>query len=142
MLSNKLETEKTRGQFEQALIEYLSSQRAFSNSYDRLADYLSEKSGKEIDGRKINFLSRGDAYAKKWLIECLLETALIHGWVPFSTEDWENCIWVVTGKRQSVFGGDNTRVYEILADMSGKTEGVFEASYQKMLQESNYGQKI
>ena len=124
--------------FESVLIKHIAKHDDFMNDYDRLALYLSADSGKNIDGRKITYMSRGEAYAKKWLILCLLKTALVYGWLPNTPEDWMHIIWTLTGKRQSVYGGDNTLIYEKLADMSGKPECVFEQKYAEMLQESQY----
>jgi hypothetical protein len=133
---------KSLGQFEQSLIKFLAEQSAFSNSYDSLAAYLSEQTGKNLNGRKINFMARGDAYAQKWLKLELAVSGLKFGWVPHSVDDWETVVHLFTGKRQSVFAGDNTELYRQLADLSGKTEGVFAAAYKNMLEDSHYGKNI
>jgi hypothetical protein len=138
-LNNKTDVANTNGQFEMALIAYLARQSVFANDYDRLAKYLSERSGKVIEGRKITFMARGDAYAKKWLKKTLLEAAVKFGWVPYSPTDWENSIWSITGRRQSVYGGNNEPIYTWLADVGDKTEDVYKHAYENMLQESNYG---
>jgi hypothetical protein len=51
--------------FESVLIKHIAKHDDFMNDYDRLALYLSADSGKNIDGRKITYMSRGEAYAKK-----------------------------------------------------------------------------
>tara|TARA_A200000159_G_C7337259_1_gene345611 strand:+ start:5171 stop:5593 length:423 start_codon:yes stop_codon:yes gene_type:complete len=139
---NSNSQDKTLGQFEQSLIKFLAGQSAFNNSYDALASYLSERTGKNINGRKINFMARGDAYAQKWLKHELAISGLQFGWVPNSVYDWEAIVHLLTGKRQSIFAGDNSELYRQLADLSGKTEGVFAAAYQHMLEDSHYGKNI
>ncbi|OES24459.1 hypothetical protein [Alteromonas macleodii] len=134
--------EAKRDSFESVLIRYVAQQSRFANSYDNLATFLSAASGKSINGRKITFMARGEAYAKKWLMDLLLKTALQFGWAPSSAEDWEDVIWALTGKRQSVYGGDNQQIYVDLAELSGKPEQLFESNFQEMLQETNYGRSV
>jgi len=116
--------------FESVLIQHIAKHEDFNNNYDLLAEFLSKESGKIIDGRKITFMSRGEAYAKKWLIICLLKSALEYAWLPSTVDDWTHVIWTLTGKKQSIYGGDNTDVYRQLEDLSGKPEIIFEQKYQ------------
>jgi hypothetical protein len=126
--------------FESILIHYVARCGSFGNDYDKLAEYLSKVTGKSIDGRKITFMARGEKYAKKWLIEQLLSLALNNGWMPSNVEEWTHVIWTLTGKKQSIFGGDNSQIYRQLADVSGKPEIIFEQCFNRVIEENRYGQ--
>lgn len=129
----------TKRPFETVLIKYIANTRDFKNSYNKLAEYLSNESGKSIDGRKITFMARGEAYAKKWLMSLLLKTALQFGWLPESRMDWEDVVWVLSGKRQSILGGSNEALFKQLADITDKPEVVFETRFCQMM-EASHGQ--
>ncbi|WP_339145144.1 hypothetical protein [Pseudoalteromonas galatheae] len=119
--------------FESRLIDHLADQSDVGGDYDKLAAILTAYTGKNVSGRSIVFMSRGACFAKKWLLMALFELSLKSGWMPSSIADWENVIWTLTGKKQSVLGGDNTKIFEQLADISNKPELVFENNFNKQV---------
>lgn len=137
-MSNELEG-TSNVSYESTLIKFIAKQSLFNNSYDVLAKYLSDKSGKTIQGRKFTFMARNEAYAKKWLKVLLLDVALEFGYVPQSKFDWHHCVWTITGTNQSLFGGNNSALFETLAEKSDKSASVFHSSFTIMLEENNYG---
>ncbi|MFT5162450.1 MAG: hypothetical protein ACI9FJ_001026 [Alteromonadaceae bacterium] len=131
-MSQPQEVYKENDTFESRLIRYLVTLPDIKGSYDVLAKALSHNTGKEIDGRKVTYLSKGQSYAKKWLIMAMFQLALENGWMPTDLKDWEFIIWTLTGKKQSVLGGDNSQIYNQLADMADKAEIIFENNFSQI----------
>lgn len=100
---------------ESVLIEFLS-QKKFNNDYDLLAKYLSEKTQKNIVGKKILFMSRGEGYAKKWLLDILVNESLENNWIPTSDNDWIGVGWSITGNR-AAFKTDKLNVFKELSSL-------------------------
>ena len=122
--------------FESRLISFLATLPGINNSYDNLAAALSLKTGKNVNGRSITFMSRGESYAKKWLIVAMMDWSLAEGWMPESLQDWENLVWTITGKKQPVQGGDNTAIYQVLAQKANKPESLFQSNFEQLLNQS------
>lgn len=131
--------ETPKNLFESRLIHHLANQAEINNCYDTLAELVSLKTGKNVNGRTITFMSRGETYAKKWLLSALFELALQSGWMPQSLQDWENIVWTITGKKQSVLGGDNSAIYEKLADIADKPEIIFADNFNRLMNEKYNG---
>lgn len=125
--------------FESRLIEILIALPSLKNSLGNLAQALENQTGKSWNKKKLFYMSTGDGYAKQWQIESMLTMALLNGWMPTEMKDWMHIIWTLTGKKQPVEGGYNDEIYKKLADMSGKSEFIFENNY-KSLMENSYGQ--
>ena len=119
--------------FESRLLLYIAEDSSIKNDYDTLAVLLSDKTGKKVNGRTINFMVKGESYAKKWMLTALLDVSFNMGWMPDTVSDWEHLIWTLTGKKQSVFGGDNTIVYQQLAELSNKPEILFENNFNEII---------
>lgn len=118
--------------FESRLIKYLASQPFIDNSYDTLAEKLSEATGKPVMAKKVVFLAKNESFAKKWLLTGLFEMALKNQWMPVELDDWRNIVWTLTGKRQSVLGGDNSQIYTQLADIAEKPEQIFADNFKQV----------
>ncbi len=131
-MTNQQTTLQQKDTFESRLISYLATLSSINNSYDALADVLSQRTGKKIDGRKITFYARGDAYAKKWLIMAMFDMALKNDWMPTDLQDWVYVIWTLTGKKQSVLGGDNRKIYQQLAELADKVDVIFENNFNQI----------
>ncbi|MBQ4839810.1 hypothetical protein [Pseudoalteromonas luteoviolacea] len=116
--------------FEARLLVHLLKTEVVKNDYDVLAAILSQKTGKNVTARNIFYMVKGESYAKKWLILALLELSLKSSWMPSSIADWENLIWTITGKKQPVQGGDNSGIFEKLAEMADKNCQYFEQNFE------------
>lgn len=139
---SKSNSEERKDLFESRLINHLIN-RVYSDSSaydacDQIADELSSRTGKNVRGQVVHFTMKGQSYAKKWFIEALMKWALDTGWMPSDLKDWEHLVWTITGKKQSVQGGDNTAIYKALAELCGKPEVIFETNYRQLL-DNSYG---
>lgn len=112
---------------ESSLIDYLSK-KYFANDYDELALHLSNKTGKDVPGRKILFMSRGEGYAKKWLLDVLIKESTKNGWLPESDNDWIGVGWSVTGDRAS-FAKNKVEVFKKLSPLTKLSANELEDLY-------------
>lgn len=119
--------------FEARLLTHLLTTDVVKNDYDVLAAILSEKTDKNVTARTIFYMVKGESYAKKWLILALLELSLRSSWVPSTVTDWENLIWTITGKKQPVQGGDNTAIFDKLAQLADKNSHFFAQNFESVV---------
>lgn len=127
--------------FETRLIGFLLANVIKKDAFEgcnEIAAIMSQKTGKNVKGQTVHFINQGKVFAKKWFITTALEWALKEGWMPTDIKDWEHLIWTTMGKKQSALGGDNSKVYLALAELSGKPEILFENNYKHIL-DNNYG---
>ena len=101
---------------ESSLIHFLSK-KCFSNDYDELAAHFSRLTNKEIQGRKILFMSRGERYAKKWLLDEMIKESSKNGWLPQSQNEWVGVGWSVTGDR-AAFNKNKIIVFEKFSSLT------------------------
>lgn len=125
--------------FEARLIAFMLSLPAIDGDIDRLSEVLAKYTQKDVSSKSLFFMSKSQGYAKKWLLMAMLEYSLKSGWMPASLKDWENIVWTLTGKKQSVLGGDNQMIYQQLADIADKPEISFQQNFDQ-LREGAYGQ--
>ncbi|GHG06951.1 hypothetical protein [Thalassotalea marina] len=124
--------------FEQKLVTFLLETDLFNASFDELAAFISNQSGRDFIPKKVFYISTGQLYAKKWLLTILMETSLRAGWLPNSVKDWEHIIHTLTGKKQSVRGGDNSQIFRMLADIADKPEVVFQNNFKVIVEGDLY----
>lgn len=112
---------------ESGIVVFIAKTR-FGNSYDELASYLSLKTGRKVHARKLLFMERGESYAKKWLLDCMVEEALSNGWMPITENDWIGVGWTLTGHRNS-FLNNKLIVFQKVAELTKKSENEIEDIY-------------
>jgi len=135
---NKCDDEKS-DLFESRLIETLIALPLLNNNLGNLALALEKQTGKAWYKKKLFYMLKGEGYGKQWQLEAMLKMALVNGWMPSEMRDWMHIIWTLTGKKQSAEGGYNGDIYKKLAEMSDKSEFIFERNYQQLM-EQGYGQ--
>ena len=135
---NKIDDDKS-DLFEARLIEVLVAIPSLKNSLGNLALALESQTGKAWNKKKLYYMLKNEGYAKQWQLEAMLKMALLNNWMPSEIKDWMHIIWTLTGKKQSAEGGYNGEIYKTLAELSDKSEFLFEQNY-KLLMEKGYGQ--
>jgi len=135
---NKIDEDKS-DLFEARLIGVLVALPSLNNSLGNLAVALEKQTGKAWNKKKLFYMLKNEGYAKQWQLEAMLKMALLNGWMPAEMKDWMHIIWTLTGKKQSAEGGYNGDIYRKLAEISGKSELLFEQNYQQLM-EKGYGQ--
>jgi hypothetical protein len=120
--------------FEARLIRVLTELPHLNNGLGNLALALEVQTGKTWNKKKLYYMLKGEGYAKQWQLEAMLRMALINNWLPTNMDDWMHIIWTITGKKQSAQGGYNGEIYQKLAELSDKSELIFEENYKKLME--------